>query len=187
MVRQVSRCTQKACRKGCRGITCYRRKCCCCYLKPSWKGRWICGLAYMDPNCFCCRTYWCMVDVDGTKKFRLLSVLVLSSLLFSCLDLAFLTPSEVFSIIGSSHKNYLFYFFLECQIFTLLPKIRKALDFFFHPQQRRLFITLRQPFISSLESINSGDFDAFFGLEAFLTFFPAFVVVFFASLDLDAF
>ena len=32
-------------------------------------------------------------------------------------------------------------------------------------------------------STNSGDFGAFLGCEVFLTFFPAFVVVFFTSLD----
>ena len=42
MVRQASRCTQKTLGKGCRGIPCYRRKCCWCYFKFSWKGHWIC-------------------------------------------------------------------------------------------------------------------------------------------------
>ena len=40
---------------------------------------------------------------------------------------------------------------------------------------------------SLLESINSGDFGACFGCEVFLTFFLAFVAVFFATPGLDAF
>ena len=43
MIRQASRWTQKTHGKGCRGITCHRGDCCWCYLKFSWKGRWICG------------------------------------------------------------------------------------------------------------------------------------------------
>ena len=63
------------------------------------------------------------------------------------------------------------------------------MDFFFHPQQRRYFFPLSSvggPLSSlsfSLDSIYSGDFGAFLGSEIFLTFFPAFVVVFFPSLD----
>ena len=66
--RQVSRCTQKIRGKGRWSIVCYRGKCCWCDLKFSWKGRWICCWTYMGPNCFCCRTYWCMVDAEGAEK-----------------------------------------------------------------------------------------------------------------------
>ena len=41
MVRQVSRCTQKICRKGRRSIACYCKKCCWCNFRFPWKSRWI--------------------------------------------------------------------------------------------------------------------------------------------------
>ena len=95
------------------------------------------------------------------------------------------------AFIGSPHKNYPSHLFLGWQIFTLHPKIKKTLNFFFHPQKRRYFSPLSSwdgSFSSSsLESINSGDFAEFLGGEAFLTFFPAFVVAFFPTLDLHAF
>ena len=35
---------------------------------------------------------------------------------------------------GSLFKNYPFYLFLDSQIYTILLKIKKTLDFFYHPQ-----------------------------------------------------
>ena len=49
-------------------------------------------------------------------------------------------------------------------------------------------LSLDAPSSSSLlESINSGDFGAFFGCGVFLTFFSGFVAVFFPLLDPNAF
>ena len=33
-------------------------------LSFSWKGRWLCCRTYMGLNCFCCRTYCCMVNAN---------------------------------------------------------------------------------------------------------------------------
>ena len=33
MVKQADRCTQRTCRRSCRGIACYCRKCCWCHFK----------------------------------------------------------------------------------------------------------------------------------------------------------
>ena len=64
-VRQASKRAQNTCRKGRWGIACCCRKCCWCYFKFTRKGRWICCWTYMRPNCFCCMTYWCMVDAKS--------------------------------------------------------------------------------------------------------------------------
>ena len=55
IVRQVSRCTQNTCRQG-HGIR-----------------FWI----YMDFNCFCCRSYWCMVDAESIEEASRKEVIVL--------------------------------------------------------------------------------------------------------------
>ena len=65
MVRQVSRRTQKTCRKGCWSIACYCRKCCWCNFKFAWEGHWIRFWTYMGPNCFCCGTCWLVVDAKS--------------------------------------------------------------------------------------------------------------------------
>ena len=96
---------------------------------------------------------------------------------------------------GSPFRNYPFHLFLDCQNFPILLKIKKLWTSSFTPSKGGIFSpfsSLGNPSSSSssLESsvsINSGDFGAFLGCRAFLTFFPAFAAAFFLSLEPDTF
>ena len=136
------------------------------------------------------------------KKVKPLPVLFLSGLLFSCLGLTFLTPPLRYSAsynatydfswpsLGPPIKTTFSTLFSNAKFLLSFQRSKRFWTSSFTLSKEGIFFSLSSwgPLHQAcLESINSGDFGAFFSCEVFLTFFPAFVAVFFPSLNPDAF